>query len=36
MHYPGRVIKMGESDARVVKALKTALNKALALRGGGP
>ncbi len=34
MHYPGRVIKMGESDARVVKALKTALNKALALRGG--
>jgi hypothetical protein len=33
MDYPGRVIKMGESDARVVKALKTALNKALLLRG---
>lgn len=33
MMYPGRVIKMGESDARIVKALKTALNKALVLRG---
>lgn len=33
MRYPGRVIKMGESDARIVKALKTALNKALVLRG---
>lgn len=34
MQYPGRVIKMGESDARVVKALKLALNRSLALRGG--
>lgn len=33
MRYPGRVIKMGESDARIVKALKTALNKTLVLRG---
>jgi CHAP domain len=33
MKYPGRVIKSGETDARVVKALKTALNQALALRG---
>ena len=33
MIYPGRVIKAGEADARIVKALKTALNKALALRG---
>lgn len=33
MKYPGRVIKSGEADARVVKALKTALNQALALRG---
>lgn len=33
MKYPGRVIKMGETDARIVKALKTALNKALSLRG---
>lgn len=33
MQYPGRVIKMGETDARIVKALKTALNKALALTG---
>ena len=34
MKYPGRVIRAGESDARIVKALKTALNRALALRGG--
>ncbi|NBD19083.1 CHAP domain-containing protein [Aquabacterium fontiphilum] len=34
MKYPGRLIKMGEADARIVKALKNALNKALALRGG--
>ena len=34
MKYPGRIIKAGEADARIVKALKTALNKALALRGG--
>lgn len=33
MKYPGRVIKSGETDARIVKALKAALNKALALRG---
>lgn len=33
MRYPGRVIKMGESDAHIVKALKQALNRALALRG---
>ena len=33
MRYPGRVIKVGETDARIVKALKTALNKALVLRG---
>ena len=33
MKYPGRVIKSGEADARIVKALKTALNQALALRG---
>lgn len=33
MTYPGRIIKMGEDDARIVKALKQALNKALALRG---
>lgn len=33
MKYPGRVIKMGETDARIVKTLKTALNKALVLRG---
>jgi hypothetical protein len=30
MRYPGRLIKAGESDARVVKALKRALNRALA------
>lgn len=33
MKYPGYVVKMGASDSRVVKALKTALNKALALKG---
>jgi hypothetical protein len=33
MKYPGWVIKQGERDARIVKALKTALNKALVLRG---
>jgi CHAP domain len=33
MRYPGRVIKMGETDARVVRALKTQLNKLLALAG---
>lgn len=33
MKYPGRVIKMGEADASVVRALKTQLNKALALTG---
>jgi len=33
MQYPGRVIKMGEADARVVKALKVALNRALVLKG---
>lgn len=31
MPYPGRVIKLGERDARVVKAVKTALNRALVL-----
>jgi hypothetical protein len=30
MRYPGRLIKMGETDARIVKALKQALNRALA------
>lgn len=30
MQYPGRVIKMGESDAAIVKVLKKQLNKALA------
>lgn len=33
MKYPGRVIKVGEADAAVVKALKKALNSVLALRG---
>lgn len=33
MDYPGRVIKMGEQDARIVKALKTALNQQLLLKG---
>lgn len=31
MQYPGRVIRMGEKDPRVVKALKTQLNKVLVL-----
>lgn len=29
MRYPGRLIKVGEADARVVQALKRALNRAL-------
>ena len=33
MHYPGRLIKSGEQDARIVKALKRQLNQALALQG---
>jgi hypothetical protein len=33
MDYPGRVVKLGEQDARIVKALKLQLNKALALQG---
>ena len=33
MRYPGRVIKMGEHDARIVKALKNQLNRELALAG---
>jgi len=33
MDYPGRVIKLGETDPSVVKALKTALNQALVLQG---
>jgi hypothetical protein len=33
MRYPGRVIKMGETDAGIVNALKNQLNKALALTG---
>jgi hypothetical protein len=33
MQYPGRVIKQGEADARIVKALKQALNDKLALQG---
>lgn len=33
MKYPGRVIKMGETDAEVVEALKKALNTALVLHG---
>jgi hypothetical protein len=35
MDFPGRIIKQGETDARIVKALKQQLNKALALRGAG-
>ena len=34
MEYPGRVIKLGESDARIVKALKVQLNRALVLQRG--
>ena len=33
MRYPGRVVMIGERDAAVVKALKSALNRALVLRG---
>lgn len=33
MRYPGRVVKMGEADAGIVRALKVRLNKALALAG---
>ena len=32
MSYPGRVIKLGETDARIVKAVKTALNRALVIQ----
>lgn len=32
MQYPGRVIKAGETDARIVRALKLALNRALAVQ----
>lgn len=34
MDYPGRVIKQGEQDAALVKALKRQLNQALALQAG--
>jgi len=33
MRYPGRIIKKGETDASIVRALKTQLNKSLALAG---
>jgi hypothetical protein len=33
MQYPGRLIKSGEQDARIVKALKGQLNRTLALQG---
>lgn len=33
MRYPGRVIKMGEKDAAIVRALKARLNKSMALIG---
>lgn len=33
MDYPGRIIKLGEQDARIVRALKQALNEALVLQG---
>lgn len=33
MDYPGRLIKQGETDPRIVKALKGQLNRALALQG---
>jgi hypothetical protein len=33
MRYPGRVVKMGETDAAIVRALKTQLNKSLPLVG---
>lgn len=32
MKYPGRIIKVGEKDARIVKALKSQLNRALAIQ----
>lgn len=32
MKYPGRVIKLGEQDARIVRAVKIALNRALAVQ----
>lgn len=35
MDYPGRVIKQGEQDAALVRALKRQLNEALAPRPGG-
>ena len=31
MQYPGRIIKSGEEDARIVKALKQQLNKTLGI-----
>jgi len=31
MKYPERIIKLGETDPRIVKALKTQLNRALAI-----
>ena len=34
MQYPGRVIKQGETDARIVKELKNRLNRVLVLKGG--
>lgn len=34
--YPGRIIKPGESDRRVVRALKQQLNLALAQKKGDP
>lgn len=33
MKYPGRIVKIGEFDAQIVKAVKAALNKELVLRG---
>jgi len=32
MKYPGHIIKVGEKDARIVKALKSQLNRALAVQ----
>lgn len=32
MQYPGRIIKAGETDARIVRAVKLALNRALAMQ----
>lgn len=34
MQYPGRVIKQGETDARIAKELKNRLNRVLVLKGG--